>query len=331
MRNIILILTIYSFISLSSCSRYNKTKIEMTDTTLNDGFCNPETGICEIPTQNGTQENTIAATEKPITIVYYSDPICSACWGVEPVINKLKLVYGDQINIEYHMGGLLPNWEVMQGRVTPTKLAEGSKQLSHHYEMPLNGDVWLKDPLQSSYPPSIGFKAAQLQDDKKAELFLRRLRELLFVESKNIAKKEVLEALASEIGLDVERFKKDFDHAAKEAFESDLKLAAEMGVRGFPYFNIANKDGQSEIIYGIKPFEGFEQALLSVYPNLKKNNYNKDWNSLFSKYNALTTKEFAVLADISISEAQKALEELTSKNSLHKIATENGDLWRLKN
>ena len=32
--------------------------------------------------------------------------------------------------------------------------------------MPIDGDVWLEDPLNSSYPPSIAFKAAEMQDKR---------------------------------------------------------------------------------------------------------------------------------------------------------------------
>jgi hypothetical protein len=42
-----------------------------------------------------------------------------------------------------------------------------------------DGDIWLEDPLPSSYPPSIAFKAAQMQDGDLAILFLRRIKEML--------------------------------------------------------------------------------------------------------------------------------------------------------
>jgi hypothetical protein len=38
------------------------------------------------------------------------------------------------------------------------------------HKTPLDGDIWI-DPLHSSYPPSIAFKAAQIQSNDKAISF----------------------------------------------------------------------------------------------------------------------------------------------------------------
>ncbi|MFT5513125.1 MAG: putative protein-disulfide isomerase [Bacteroidia bacterium] len=102
-----------------------------------------------------------------------------------------------------------------------------------HYDMPIDGDVWLEDPLNSSYPPSIAFKAAQMQDEKKAHLFLREIREMVFLRKKNIVKWEHLATAAQKVGLQVDQLKTDFDGKAKARFAEDLKLGKELGVRGF--------------------------------------------------------------------------------------------------
>ena len=70
----------------------------------------------------------------------------------------MKLEYGDYINIEYHMGGLVPSWEGFNsgGITKPSDVAHHWDEVSKYYEMPIDGDIWLEDPLHSSYPPSIG-------------------------------------------------------------------------------------------------------------------------------------------------------------------------------
>src|SRR5690554_3229489 len=91
--------------------------------------------------------------------------------------------------------------------------------------MPIDGDLWLEDPLNSSYPPSIAFKAAQMQDEEKAFLFMREMRELVFLKKKNIAKWEHMATAAKTVGLDVEQLKIDFEGKAKDLFQEDLKVA----------------------------------------------------------------------------------------------------------
>ena len=44
-------------------------------------MCDPVTGICEIPGAEGKGEINTQSINKPIKIAYFSDPICSACWG----------------------------------------------------------------------------------------------------------------------------------------------------------------------------------------------------------------------------------------------------------
>ena len=158
-------------------------------------LCDLESGICEIPTkQNDTAPaETVKAVKKPVKIIYYTDPICSSCWGIEPQLRKLKLEYGNSFEIEYRMGGLLKDWSYNSGGISkPSDVANHWDEVSEHYDMPIDGDVWIEDPLSSSYPPSIAFKAAQMQDNEKAILFLREIREMVFLQKKNITKWEHL-------------------------------------------------------------------------------------------------------------------------------------------
>ncbi len=151
-------------------------------TNNNPLLCNPQTGLCELPVTPQQSENTTkVSTEKPIKILYFTDPICSSCWGIEPQLRKLKLEYGPLIDIEYHMGGLLPDWSYNSGGISkPSDVAHHWDEASVYYDMPIDGDVWLNDPLNSSYPASIAFKAAEMQDKQKAVLFNREKSEKWF-------------------------------------------------------------------------------------------------------------------------------------------------------
>lgn len=301
----------------------------MEKTNINPLLCNPETGVCEIPeTEMNNNYKTIASQDKPLKLVYFTDPICSSCWGIEPQLRKLKLEYGNMLDIEYHMGGLLPDWSYNSGGISkPSDVAHHWDEVSVYYDMPIDGDVWLEDPLNSSYPPSIAFKAAEMQDKDKAIDFLRILREMVFLKKENIAKWEYIAIAAEEAGLDVIRLKTDFEGDAKNFFEDDLKLARDYGVRGFPTIFIQNKSGERDTIYGTKPYSSFEKAIQNLDSNAAKEQYSKNQEALFSKYNSLTAKEFSELSGISRSESEKQLNELTDKGILEKLTTKNGSLW----
>ena len=293
-------------------------------------LCDTESGICELP--SATVENIDATVEpgtKPVKIIYFTDPICSTCWGIEPQLRKLKLEYGLLVDVEYRMGGLLPDWSYNSGGISkPSDVASHWDEVSHYYKMPIVGDVWLDDPLHSSYPPSVAFKAAQIQDEDKAIAFLRRIREMVFLEKKNITRWEYLSEAAAYAGLDVALFEQDYRTRAVTLFQEDLQLAMQWAVRGFPTLLVFNREGQHEKVYGFKPYEVFETAIAKMHPGAPKAWYSKNWQDLFNKYPTLTTQEFAVLAGQSFDSAENQLRTLSKDGLLQTYITPNGTLWK---
>ena len=297
----------------------------------NSLICDFETGVCEMPERTIADDaQMVNGTNQSIKVIYFTDPICSSCWGIEPQLRKLKLEYGSNIDIEYRMGGLLPDWGYNSGGINkPSDVAHHWDEASAYYDMPIDGDVWLEDPLSSSYPPSIAFKAAQLQDDEKAVDFLRVLRELLFLQKKNIAKWENISLAAQKTGLDVQLLKTDFEGTAKDLFAEDLQLAQQLGVRGFPTMFFADGSGNQEKVYGSKPYSVYENAISKLLPAATKHNYKKDWKRLFAIYPTLTSREFAELSGTPRSEVETSLERLREAGKLDKVETKNGILWQL--
>jgi len=293
-------------------------------------LCDIETGICGVPEMASTEErNRLSSPIKPIKIVYFTDPICSSCWGIEPQLRKLKLEYGDYFEIDYHMGGLLPSWDIYKsgGINKPSDVASHWEEAGDYYEMPINGDVWLEDPFDSSYPPSIAVKAAELQGKEKGVSFMRRLREMLFLEKRNITKWEHLQQAAREVGLDTFEFKADFEGKANELFQEDLKLGKQLGVRGFPTLFFTDTDNNQALVYGFKPYEDYEKSIKKVVPDAKRKEYDRSPLGVFSYFNTLMTKEFAVLTENSLESAEKILQGLLDEGKVRQFKSKNGVLW----
>lgn len=329
-KNILALLILLTVGVLSSKSQ--NTMNNNSTKTVNPLICDPEEGVCEAKTIYPTDENVVFSKgKKPVRVIYFTDPICSSCWGIEPQLRRLKLEYGEYVHIEYYMGGLLPDWSYNSGGISkPSDVAHHWDEVSAYYEMPIDGDVWLEDPLHSSYPPSIAFKAAQMQDEQKAIKFLRAIREMVFLEKKNITKWEHLSKAALLSGLDTIRFKKDYENDAKKSFDADLALAQSLGVRGFPTLFFIDDENNQEKVYGVKPYKVFENALLKLKNDATKNNYNATDLTLFSTYNSLTVKEYAVLKDISVELAEKELDVFYQKKQLARHTTKNGNIYKLK-
>lgn len=295
-------------------------------------ICDIETGICgPMDSPISANDHTKLVDKTAIQVLYVTDPICSACWGIEPQLRKLKLAYGHSFEMTYRMGGLLPDWSYNSGGISsPADVAHHWDEVSQHYDMPIDGDIWLEDPLESSYPPSIAFKAAQIQDADKAISLMRVLREKLFLEKRNICRWEYVEETAQQVGLDPQKLKVDFNQKAPQRFQEDLKVVREMGVRGFPTLFFKNQAGQSEFVYGARPFKVYELILRKLNPEIQAKPYSKDWKSLFELFPTLTAKEFSVLAELSKTDSLALLNQLTEKGEITTFTTKNGNIWKRK-
>jgi len=300
---------------------------------LKDLFLNPQgqhDDDIPVPLIAQKENDELIGKNKKIQILYFTDPVCSTCWIIQPLLRKLKLEYDNYIYIKYCMGGMLPSWdEYSKGSISnPTDAAQHWEDVCVYYGMPLDGDIWIEDPLHSSYPPSIAFKAAQMQDNNLALLFLRRIKEMVFMEKKNIIKWEFLERAAFEVGLDSARLLRDFEGKAKDLFAEDLSKGRELGVTSFPTLIFSDQEGQPVVLKGYHPYERFEEVILNLVPAAKKKAIDTDSKNLFTHFPTMADKEFALLSNISKDEATIVLDDLFQKGHLEKHESKNGVLWK---
>ena len=267
--------------------------------------------------------------QKEISILYFTDPICSTCWIIQPQLRKLQLEYAEHVSIEYKMGGLLPSWDNFNrfGITKPSEVAAHWDQVCSFYDMPVNKNIWLEDPLPSSYPPSIAFKAAQLQDTGKAVIFLRRIREMVFLEKKNIIKKEFLHQAAFESGLDAARLLRDLEGRAQGMFREDLVLSDLLEIKVLPTLFFSNREGMQLALNGFQPYESFEEIIQQLAPGIKKSTVDYSPKELFQEFQTLSTKEFAFLSNESEKKSMQILEDLFSQQLIKRIESPSGSMW----
>jgi len=269
-------------------------------------------------------------SNKKITVQYFTDPICSTCWIIQPALKKMSLEYGPLLDIKYYMGGLLPSWDTCEGKIkSPTDAARLWKDVNEIYQIPIDGDIWLEDPLSSSFPSSIAVKAAQLQDEQTAILYLRRIREMLFLEKKNIMRWKYLEAAAAEVGLNVTAFAKAYEGRARLAFQQDLQLARELGVRSFPHLIFSNANGQTVRLKGHLYYEDLEKAILELNPYAKRCLIDPQPVNLFRHFPTMLEEEFALLSDLVAEDARVLLRQLDECGYIQRMPTRKGSLYRV--
>ena len=272
--------------------------------------CDLQTGICgEVDTVE-EEIMDFSIPQSKITLHYFSDPICSHCWALEPELRKFTLAYGQYFDIQLTMGGLLPNWDgfadVSNGIGGPADVAGHWQEVGEHSRMPIDGTFWLSDPVQSSYPPSRVFAVIQQQDPKKAEHFLRRLREQVFAFNENIGKQEVLMRIVEEVGLNAQEIIEAANGTVGETLlqEGFIRMQ-QMGVRGFPSIVMIDEDNKGIKLVGQRRAEDYATSLEKLLGKSVIPQTLPRLSKVLKKEKRLFAKEIEVLYDIAPAQLQQ--------------------------
>ncbi len=277
-----------------------------------------------------------------VDVVEYTDPYCTWCWGAEPVLRKIKELYGNQVEISFKMGGLVKDigrfydpLNKIGGTGLFEQVAEHWAEASRRHGMPVDAGAWkeLAGDFRSSYPANIAYKAAQMQNHELATKFLRRMREAAAAERKAIHRQDVQAELAREVGLDPARLLEDLESGrAEKAFHEDLRECRAYGITGFPTFQIRNvKTGKRVFVTGYREFDNFDQILnkLSADSLTKRTVETNDSEiaKFVERWGRVATQEVATVFDLDRREALGILTKLEERGLMEKVGVGEDYFW----
>jgi len=183
-------------------------------------------------------------------LIYFSDPMCSWCYGFSPVVDDIRRTFGRALPIRVVMGGLRP------GTTTPmteeAKLEVGD-HWTHVHEatgLPFNG-AGMSAPgfVYDTDPAARAVVVSRREGEEMAQAFLARTQRAFYGEGRDVTRPEVLGEIAEELGLDREPFLDAW--AAEEAKQEtwrDYAISQRAGVTGFPTLVAGpNEEG----VYGV--------------------------------------------------------------------------------
>lgn len=277
--------------------------------------------------------------KKPLFELFtFTDPFCTWCWGSEPVLRKLRELYGDQLRIVFRMGGLVetvtkyddPVHGIYGGNFFQ-KMAEYWELSSQRHKMPVDSSFFseYKTDFRSSWPGCLAIKAAQMQDEELAARYLRRMREAALAECLPFHRRKVQMELAREIGLDTDRMKQDIDSgAAGHAFDADMQEYHTQGGESFPFYLLRQMGGEEVPMNGYVSSMAFEQLLEKLGGDkLKRSEIEKTDERVLAfigKYGKVAVREVGELYLIPLTDAQAWLDSLAGEGKLVKEKAGNG-------
>lgn len=275
-----------------------------------------------------------ATSDTPVTITQYTDPMCTWCWGAEPIIRRLRVTYGNQIRFAFVMGGLIEDfddfYDVKNDISNPGDVAPHWLEASELHGMPVDTEIFDTDPAYSTYPASKAFVAARQQDEELAHQYLRSLREAYATQVRNINRRENQIELARSVGLDVDRFKTVLDNGtAQTEFQDDLSRTRKAGVRSFPTYHIDGSTGEKRL-EGFQSFSNLADALNDVAPGLEQRS-PPSVKQFIAEFGPVATQEVAEIYNFSRGKATQTLQTLAEEGLLRKESRGNGFFWDVFN
>lgn len=280
-------------------------------------ICDLETGVCGVADEVEMEMIDFNHPQKSIEVYYVTDPICSHCWAIEPVLRRFKEQYGHYFNFHPVMGGLLEKWhdgpiDPANGIYKPADVAPHWREVGEHSRMPIDGSLMIDNPVQSSFPPSGVYKVIQKNhNDTLAYEYLRRAREELFAFNQNISDPSVMIEIVNKLGLDGEAIVNEAEQpAGQQLLNEDFGLARSLGVRGFPTIVMINVENKGLKIVGGRPFESYVDGLKQVLNMEELQPKPKpSLSSLLEKEKLLFSKEIEVMYDVEQSDINAFVEK----------------------
>jgi predicted DsbA family dithiol-disulfide isomerase len=238
-----------------------------------------------------------------VEVTYLTDPLCSWSWAFEAVWRRLRYEHADRISWRYVLGGMIPDWQTFNDPLhsvhRPAQMGPSWYEVRHLTGMPIDEMIWLQDPPASSYPACLAVKAAGRQGADIEEAYLRRLREAVMLERRNVARREVLMELFGELPAEPlhplpDRFRRDFlSEDTLAAFREDLKDAGYRGIGRFPAFVLRGASRQAVLLVGYRPYPVLREALAAVAPGLKPSRTAADPVAYALHWGSITAAEVA--------------------------------------
>ena len=270
-----------------------------------------------------------------IIVLHATAPTCWWSWGYESVLNKLRLVYGDQIDLRLltlcvyeDFNDWMEKYEIKSWKEN----LDWAKEASEIMKVPMETNMDRKKVPKNVMPASIAVIAAKLQGEKKAERLSREILRRLVVEQEDVSDTEVLLDAAKDSGLDLVKFKKDF--ADKKAREHEYIHQQENFPHHLPlnFYNIVVTDGANRVVLLDHAFEPkiVEDAIDYLSAGKLKKNKPSDILAYLKEHGPTPLIEVSRVFDLNADEAKKKLTDLEKSGKVQSMDLIGFQFWKTK-
>lgn len=194
------------------------------------------------------------------TLIYVGDPLCSWCYGFAPELEVL-MEQNPTMEFKLVLGGLRP--------FGTEKIVEMKDFLTHHWEQvhartnqPFSYDILnLEGFLYDTEPASRAVVTVRHMKPSLELAYFKAVQQAFYQENLDVCSAAVLADLAEQVGVDRISFLTNFNtDKMKHETTNDFRLAAQMGIKGFPsvllkakgqVYQLSNGYQKAEVLQGL--------------------------------------------------------------------------------
>ena len=270
-----------------------------------------------------------------IIILHATAPTCWWSWGYEGVINRLRLVYGDQIDIRLLTLCVyddFDDWMKKYDIKSFKEFLDWAKEAFELMKIPFEINPKRGQIPKSAMPASIAVMAAMLQGHKRAERLSREILRRCNVEMQDISQDKVLFEAAKSAGLDLIKFKKDF--ADKEARYHGYEHQQSNFPHHLPlnFYNMVVADGDKRVVMLDHAFDPkvVEEAIDYLAGGKLKKSKPSDILGYLKNHGETPLMEISRVFDLKPEEAKRKLSALEKSGKAGKVSLAGADFWKPK-
>ena len=183
-----------------------------------------------------------------IEVYHATAPTCWWSWGYEAVLNRIPLVYGNQVRIHLLLGSVYEDLEawMRQYEMTLAGQRKWAREAARIMGIPIRTDYGRNEP-KNVMPASFAVLAAERQGTATGARFMRSVLRRFCVEGQDVTREPVLKDAAREADLDISTFLSDCADTVSRRKELEHQG------RGFPhvplgFYNLAVTDGRDRTV-----------------------------------------------------------------------------------
>jgi len=196
-------------------------------------------------------------------IVAVLDPMCSWCWGFEPVLQKLRDDLSNEVEFSMILGGLRNSGEQVWDDSFKTYLRRHWSSVQERTAQGFNLDLLEREAFDYDTEPACrAVVTVRTLDKTKQFSFLKALQEAFYLRGEDITQTDVIADIAGSEGMDKTQFIALFvSDEMREKTKTDRYKARSMGANVFPSIVLIDEEGHLCVIKGYKSYEEIRRLL----------------------------------------------------------------------